>query len=66
MIKPTDRLHWQRSSFCASNACVEVARAGGQVLLRDSKDPERPPLEFTPAQWAAFLDDARGGEFDFG
>jgi hypothetical protein len=65
MIKRTPELKWVRSSLCASNACVEVAHAEDRVLLRDSKQPAVAPLEFTTAEWAAFLAGARGGEFDF-
>lgn len=65
MTKPTKLVHWRKSSQCGSNTCVEVARDGDRVLVRDSKDPERAPLEFTPAEWTAFLHGARDGEFDF-
>ena len=28
---------WQRSSYCGTNACVEVAQVSGQFMVRDSK-----------------------------
>jgi len=65
MIKPSKGLQWLRSSHCSTNACVEVAWTGDRVLLRDSKDPAKAPMEFTAAEWAAFVKGARGGEFDF-
>jgi len=65
MIKPPEGPQWVRSSFCSSSACVEVARADELVFLRDSKQPDRVPLEFTSAEWAAFLAGARRGDFDF-
>lgn len=65
MSKPTNGLWWRRSSHCSSNACVEVAWTGDRVLLRDAKDPGRTPMEFTAAEWAAFVKGARSGEFDF-
>jgi hypothetical protein len=65
MTKPSKHLQWRRSSRCGTNTCVEVARDGNVVLLRDSKSPEVAPLEFSPSEWKAFLDGARGGEFDF-
>jgi hypothetical protein len=65
MVKPTNDVLWLRSSRCGSSACVEVARVGDRVLVRDSKDLDKPPMEFTVAEWTAFLDGARGGEFDF-
>jgi hypothetical protein len=65
MIKPTNRLRWLRSSHCSTNACVEVAWTGDHVLLRDTKNPEKTPMEFTADEWAAFVQGARSGEFDF-
>jgi hypothetical protein len=32
--------------------------------VRDSKNPHGPMLQFTPAEWRAFLAGARCGEFD--
>jgi hypothetical protein len=34
------------------------------VAVRDSKDPAGPVLEFTVAEWAAFVAGVRGGQFD--
>lgn len=34
------------------------------VGVRDSKNPGAGALVFTPGEWDAFLDGARGGEFD--
>ena len=65
MMKPTHPPLWLRSSHCSSDACAEVARSGDAVLVRDSKNPHHPPLEFTLTEWAAFLAGARNGEFDF-
>jgi hypothetical protein len=42
----------------------EIARDGVVVLMRDSKDPDGPWLNFTKAEWAAFLDGVKKGEFD--
>jgi hypothetical protein len=42
---------WQRSSFCASNACVEARAEGGWILVRDSKQPDREPLAIRPDTW---------------
>jgi hypothetical protein len=41
-----------------------MARSADMILIRDSKNPSRPPLSFTPAEFAAFLHGVRGGEFD--
>lgn len=55
---------FQRSSACGSSDCVEVAQAPGEVLVRDSKDPDGPWLTFAPAVWSAFLAGLKAGQFD--
>jgi hypothetical protein len=65
MTKPTNHPQWLRSSRCGNDSCVEVAREGERVLLRDSKNPETAPLEFTISEWVAFIGGAQNGEFDF-
>lgn len=57
------KLHWTRSTFCSGGNCVEVAKSGGDVLVRDSKNPDGPVLEFTGDEWAAFIAGAAAGEF---
>jgi Domain of unknown function (DUF397) len=59
-------LRWIKGSRSLSNGnCVEVARLpGGQVGVRDSKNPEGGILRITSADWHAFLAGARRGEFD--
>jgi hypothetical protein len=47
-----------------SGNCVELRRSGGEVQVRDSKDPDGPVLRFTPAELAAWLDGAKRSEFD--
>jgi Domain of unknown function (DUF397) len=61
------RAQWRTATKSQANgACVEVASLdGGRVAIRDSKDDGRGPvLVFTPAEWDAFLDGAKLGEFD--
>jgi hypothetical protein len=62
----TSTLVWRKAS--ASNGqggnCVELSPFGDGVAVRDSKDPNGPVLHFTRAELAAFLDGAKGGEFD--
>lgn len=57
---------WIRSSYCGTNACVEVdfGPDGGSVLVRNSREPNLPSLRFTREEWAAFLQGALDGEFD--
>jgi len=59
--------NWRKSTASsAGDNCVEVAfAADGHAGVRDSKqDGFGPTLEFTPAEWAAFLSGVRLGEFD--
>lgn len=56
---------WRKSSECGmSPNCVEVAMRTDGVSVRDSKDPAGPVLEFTLAEWAAFVAGVHGGEFE--
>jgi hypothetical protein len=58
---------WRRSSFSSGNGgqCVEVAaNLPGVVALRDSKNPDGPPLVVQPDSFAAFLAGIRAGKFD--
>jgi Domain of unknown function (DUF397) len=56
---------WRKSSHSdGTGNCVEVAAADGSVGVRDSKQRGRGPvLEFTRAEWDAFIRAAKGGEF---
>lgn len=59
------QLHWVKaSSSMGSGACVELAKAGDMIALRDSKNPTVPPLMYSEREIAAFLDGAKKGEFD--
>ncbi len=44
--------------------CVQLRRRGATIEVRDSKAPRGPVLRFTAAEFAAWLDGARRGEFD--
>ena len=58
-------LAWHKAQRSTANgACVEIAPAAGNIAIRDSKDPDGPVLVYTPAEFSAFLDGARRGEFD--
>ena len=57
---------WVKSSYSGPTGgnCVEVAfLAGGDVAMRNSRDPDGAALIFTSAEWDAFLHGARDGEF---
>ena len=55
---------WRKSSHSHVTNCVEVAFTDTGVAVRDSKDRSGPVLNFTYAEWSAFLAGARGGEFN--
>ena len=55
---------WRKSSHSGANGCVEVARSGDQIAVRDSKDPSGPVLLFTAHEWRAFVAGVRDAEFD--
>jgi hypothetical protein len=61
---PERALPWIKAwKSMADGACVELARDGGLIALRNSRRPDV-VLHYTPAELAAFLDGARRGEFD--
>ncbi|AZQ32120.1 DUF397 domain-containing protein [Streptomyces cyaneochromogenes] len=57
---------WVKSSgSTADGNCVEVALlAGGEVAVRNSRDPHGPALVYTQAEIAAFIAGVKDGEFD--
>jgi hypothetical protein len=67
MLSQSERasLVWRKAALSTANGqCVEIASAAGRVAIRDSKDPDGPILVYTQAEFSAFLEGARNGEFD--
>jgi hypothetical protein len=53
-----NRAAWRKSSYSGGNggACVEVAARDGMILVRDTKDRDRSPVQrYAPAAWQAFV-----------
>ena len=58
-------LAWRKAQCSTINGqCVEIASTPGKIVMRDSKDPDGPILVYTLAEFNAFLEGARNGEFD--
>ena len=59
-------LHWRTSTYSTDAACVEVADLPDDGrLVRDTKLGEGSPvLQFTAAEWRAFVAGVKAGEFD--
>ncbi|MFC5834047.1 DUF397 domain-containing protein [Nonomuraea insulae] len=70
---------WRKSAQSGNNGgqCVEVAVVRGRdagvankaeeefvVLVRDSKNQDRPPAVYTVPEWDAFCEGVREGRFD--
>jgi len=57
---------WHKSRHSNSQGtCVELAGLpGGDIAVRNSRDPGGPALIYTPAEIDAFIRGAKDGEFD--
>lgn len=56
---------WIKASASGDQGdCVEQRRHDDTIEVRDTKDRTGPVLAFTPAEFAAWLDGAKRGEFD--
>jgi Domain of unknown function (DUF397) len=54
---------WKKSSASGTEGCVQVRRTQSGVQVRDSKNPDGTVLDFTDAEWVAFLKGVALGEF---
>jgi hypothetical protein len=62
-----DAAVWKKSSRSNGNGgnnCVEVAILDTAVAVRDSKNRSGPALVFSSAEWTAFVNSTKDGEFD--
>ncbi|WP_040703204.1 DUF397 domain-containing protein [Nocardiopsis salina] len=57
---------WTKSSWSNPDGnCVEVATLpGGDIAVRNSRDPRGPALVYTPDEIKAFVRGAKTGDFD--
>ncbi|RFS86214.1 DUF397 domain-containing protein [Actinomadura spongiicola] len=64
LVHETTPARWRRSTRCASNACVEVARVTGDAIsVRDTEDIAT-RLAFGLGEWHDFVRDVKDGRFD--
>ena len=57
-------LTWRTALSCDGGACVQVAADGGVILIRSSRKPSGPLLEYTPEEWHEFVSGIKKGDFD--
>jgi hypothetical protein len=55
---------WRKSSFSQNTDCAEWSRTETRVYLRNSGDAAERVLEFTHAEWSAFIEGVKSGEAD--
>lgn len=63
-----ENAEWRKARRSGSSGgdCIEVAPlSGGRVGIRDTETPGQAPYVVRRDVWAAFIDGAKNGEFDF-
>jgi hypothetical protein len=58
---------WRKASrsMAGNGDCVEAAaHAAGDVIIRDSKDPYGPILQYSTNSWYIFVRNAKQGRYD--
>ncbi|MFV8128805.1 DUF397 domain-containing protein [Streptomyces syringium] len=57
-------IQWQKSSFSTDgNECIELARSGEAILMRESDTPDL-IISSSPEKLLAFVRGVKAGEFD--
>jgi predicted secreted Zn-dependent protease len=59
-----DSLTWRTALSCDGGACVEVAADRNIILMRNSRQPGGPLLQYTPEEWNEFISGIKKGDFD--
>ncbi|MFI2027230.1 DUF397 domain-containing protein [Streptomyces buecherae] len=60
----TSEIKWQKSSkSTGGEQCLELAEDAGEILVRESDDPNV-ILKTTPVKLRAFIQGVKAGEFD--
>ncbi|MEV4414830.1 DUF397 domain-containing protein [Catellatospora sp. NPDC049609] len=63
MASDSGRVEWRIGTYCDTSACVEVGIGEDGIRVRRART-DGPVVVFTRAEWAAFLQSAKAGEFD--
>ena len=57
------QLSWRTAYQCNGGACIRVAADGDAVMIGSSQ-PNGPVLSYSRAEWTAFVEGIRQGDFD--
>ncbi len=60
---PSD-VAWRVAGLCDAGNCVRVAASGDVIIIGDSKNPDGSVLTYSRAEWVAFTEGIRQGDFD--
>jgi predicted secreted Zn-dependent protease len=57
-------LTWHTALSCDGGACVQVAADQNIILIRNSRQPDGPLVEYTSEEWHEFVSGIKKGDFD--
>jgi hypothetical protein len=57
-------LAWRVARDCDGGSCIRVAPHAGMILIGDTKNPDGPVLSYSHAEWVAFVNGIRQGDFE--
>jgi predicted secreted Zn-dependent protease len=57
-------LTWRTALNCDGGACVEVAADRNIIVIRNSRQPSGPLIEYTTEEWYEFVSGIKKGDFD--
>lgn len=65
-MSANDPINWQKSSFSGGGGenCVEVALYGGNIMMRESDEPDS-MIATSCTNMAALIKGVKTGEFDY-
>jgi hypothetical protein len=58
------QLSWRVARACNSGECVRVAAYGDEIVVGSTTQPDGPVIAYSRAEWAAFVQGIRQGDFD--